>query len=194
MIADSSALILAGGQSSRMGLDKTLLEFEGQTLLQRAIDRMRGVFPSVIVSVRAHREDIDAPQVVDETVGSGPLSGMCAGLAASRTPWLFAVAADMPYADQETIIRLAQCRSDDFQAIVPVVDGHPQPLFGFYRTASLPVFRSVLAGSGKHSLRSVLSQMKVRWVEEELLRTSDPELRSFTDLDTPADLALIRKH
>lgn len=194
MIADCSALILAGGQSSRMGLDKTLLEFEGQTLLQRAIDRMRSVFPEVVVSVRAHREDIDVAQVVDEACASGPLSGMCAGLAASRTPWLFAIAADMPYADQATIVRLAQCRSDDFQAIIPVVGGHPQPLFGYYRASSLPVFRAVLAGNGKHSLRSVLSQMTVKWVDEALLRPSDPELRSFTDLDTPADLDQIRKY
>ncbi|SDH50528.1 molybdenum cofactor guanylyltransferase [Propionivibrio dicarboxylicus] len=193
MIADCSALILAGGLSTRMGVDKTSLEFEGQTLLQRAIDRMRDIFPEVIVSVRAHRNDVDLPQVVDETVGGGPVAGMCSGLAASRTPWLFAIAADMPYADQATIIRLAQYRSDDFQAIIPVVNGHPQPLFGFYRTEALPIFRSVLAGNGKRSLRSALSQLQVHWVDEALLRPGDPELRSFTDLDTPADLDLIRK-
>lgn len=193
MIGECSALILAGGLSTRMGVDKTLLEFEGQTLLQRAIDTMRRVFPEVIVSVRARRDDVDVLQVVDEAAGGGPLAGMCSGLAASQTPWLFAVAADMPYADPATIIRLAQCRHDDYQAIVPVVDGFPQPLFAFYAASALPVFRSVLAGSGKHSLRRVLSQLTVRWVEEELLHPSDPELRSFTDLDTPADLDLIRK-
>ena len=63
MIPDCTALILAGGLSTRMGQDKTRLELDGKSLLQRAIEAMQSLFPSVLVSVRTWREDLLVPQV-----------------------------------------------------------------------------------------------------------------------------------
>jgi len=193
MIADCTGVVLAGGDSRRMGSDKTRLSFGGKTLLQRAVDSLRGVFPQVLVSVREPREDIDAPLVFDEHPGAGPLAGLCAALAKAETPWVFAIAADMPFLDPELIRHLAGQRAK-VQAVVPVIQGYPQPLAAFYATSALPALREELAGTGKHSLRGMLERLNVCLVPETGLQDAETDLLSFVDLDTPEDLIKALDH
>ncbi len=75
-IMDCTALILAGGDSSRMGQDKAALVLDGKTLLESVTTTMQSVFPKVIVSVRQERAGLNVPQVRDELVASGPLAGI----------------------------------------------------------------------------------------------------------------------
>ena len=193
MIDDCTGLVLAGGNSSRMGRDKTALEFNGQTLLQRTVELLQTVFPHVLVSVRSPRQDVAVPQVIDEYPDAGPLAGLCAGLANVDTPWVFAVAADMPFLLPEVIRQLA-LRRKDVQAVVPVIQGCPQPLAAFYATSALPEIQAFLAAPGKHSLRGALERLAVCRVHESRLQGVDPGLRSFIDLDTPDDVAAARRH
>ena len=196
MIKDCTAIILAGGDSQRMGSDKASLLLDGQTLLQHAIATMQQVFPHVIVSVRQPRAEIDLPQVCDDqsgmTAGGGPLAGLAAGLAHIATPWAFVVGCDMPFVEPAMIELLAKYR-DEYQAVVPVVQDHPQPLAAFYAGSCLDTLRAHLAGGGKNSLRAVLEQLRVRYVDEPDLLQADPALRSFYDLDTPQDVATAMK-
>jgi molybdopterin-guanine dinucleotide biosynthesis protein A len=191
MIADCSALILAGGDSRRMGSDKAQLVLGDQTLLQRVIASMQSVFPQVLISVRRQRPDIGLLQVCDAYANAGPLAGLCAGLTRVDTPWVFAVATDMPFVQAALIEQLAQRRAD-CQAVVPVVHGHAQPLAAFYATSCLAPIRALLDATeqgGKRSLRAALAQLNVCYVDESDLLAGDPGLRSFFDLDTPQDLA-----
>jgi molybdopterin-guanine dinucleotide biosynthesis protein A len=226
MIEDCTAIILAGGDSQRMGSDKANLLLGEQTLLRRVIAAMRQVFPHVIISVRQPRSEIDLPQVCDEQSGGGPLAGLAAGLGHIATPWAFVVACDMPFVEPAMVELLAGYRSKPpsvppcqggsgfsspgsppdkgagglgrpggvrCQAVVPVVHGHPQPLAAFYAGSSLGKLRAHLAGGGKNSLRAVLEQLQVRYVDEQELLQADPLLRSFFDLDTPQDVATAKK-
>ena len=199
MIKDCTAIILAGGDSQRMGQDKARLLLGGQTLLQRVAGTMQQVFPQTIVSVRQPRPEINLPQVCDEPAengqqgGAGPLAGLAAGLAHVTTPWAFVVACDMPFVEAAMVELLAKSRSG-YQAVVPVVQGHQQPLAAYYATACLGVIRAHLAGSGRNSLRAILEQLQVRYVDESELLAADPGLRSFFDLDTPADVASVMKN
>ena len=80
MIDDCLAVIMAGGDSQRMGRDKASLVLGEQTLMQRVAEIMQVVFPQVVVSVRTPRADIALPQVCDVFSDLGPLAGLCAGL------------------------------------------------------------------------------------------------------------------
>lgn len=193
MIADCTGLVLAGGESRRMGVDKPGLAFGGSTLLDRMVGRLQAVFPRVIVSVRTPRPDVAVPQVCDAHPRGGPLAGLCTGLAAVSTPWVFAVAADMPFLQRDVIRQLAACR-EGVQAVVPVIGGFPQPLAAYYATSALPAIRALLDAPGKHSLRAALERLRVCLVDEGTLQAIDPGLHSFFDLDTPADLAAARHH
>jgi len=193
MIADCTALIFAGGSSRRMGRDKLSLQLGEQNLLQRALDLTRPLFASVLVSVQHLRDDIDAPQVCDEILDAGPLAGLCAGLQHASTPWVFAMAADMPYLLPEVIERLAERRTGH-QAVVPVINGQPHPLTAYYAVSALPALRSVLARPGKPGLIKALSELNICPVNEHDLTDIDRELHSFIDLDTPEDAARAHRH
>jgi molybdopterin-guanine dinucleotide biosynthesis protein A len=191
MIADCTAIILAGGDSQRMGRDKAGLLLGDQTLLQRVIATMQQVFPQIIVSVRQRRPEINLPQVCDDHLNAGPLAGLAASLGHVTTPWAFVVACDMPFVVPSLVEQLAGYRSRH-QAVVPVVQGYPQPLAAFYASGCLAVMRASLAGSDI-SLRGVLKQLEVCYVDEGKLLAVDPGLRSFFDLDTPQDVAIAMK-
>jgi len=224
MIEDCTAIILAGGDSQRMGRDKANMLLGDQTLLQRVIATMQQIFPHVIVSVRQPRPEINLLQICDEQPDSGPLAGLVASLGHVTTPWAFAVACDMPFVVPSMVEYLASYRSKPpsvppcqgenqgrrlrlspdkgvrglgrlegvgSQAVVPIVQEHPQPLAAFYASSCLAAMREHLADSGKKSLRAVLEQLQVRYVDDAELLRVDPELRSFFDLDTPQDVALV---
>lgn len=190
-IEDCTALILAGGDSRRMGQDKATLVLDGKSLLERVTGTMQAIFPRVIVSVRQPRVSLELPQVCDEVTASGPLAGLIAGLAQAETPWVFAVACDMPFVSPALVVKLADFRAGH-QAVVPMVGGHPQPLAAFYAASALEAMRTSLA-SGDLSLRGMLGKLDVCFVDEAELRACDPQLRSFFDLDTPQDVAAARQ-
>ena len=186
MIEDCTAIILAGGDSRRMGSDKANLMLDGRTLLQRVIATMREIFPHVIVSVRQPRPEIDLPQVCDESANAGPLAGLASGLGRIITPWAFVVACDMPFIEPAMVEALGRSRSNH-QAVVPVVQGQPQPLAAFYADSCLAALRESLSRHDT-SLRAVLRMLDVRYVDQSDLLQADPRLRSFLDMDTPQDV------
>jgi molybdopterin-guanine dinucleotide biosynthesis protein A len=187
MIQDCTAIILAGGESKRMGRDKANVLLGEQTLLQHVISAMQQTFPYILLSVHEPRPDIDLWQVCDTPNVSGPLAGVLAALEQIKTPWAFIVACDMPYIQPAMVARLAQYRGD-YQAVVPVVQGHDQTMAAFYARDILPILHGHLANSGKNSLRAVFNHLNLRYVDETELLHTDPNLCSFFDLDTPQDL------
>jgi molybdopterin-guanine dinucleotide biosynthesis protein A len=193
MIEDCTAIILAGGDSQRMGRDKANLLLGDLTLLQHVSANMQQVFPSIVVSVRQPRLEINLPQVCDGQIDAGPLAGLAAGLGHVTTLWAFVVACDMPFVEPAMVELLGQYRGQ-YQAVVPVVHGHPQPLAAFYAKSCLGAIRAHLAGGRKNSLRAVLEQLQIRYVGETELLKADPALCSFFDLDTPQDVAIAMRH
>ncbi len=215
MISDCTAVILTGGDSRRMGQDKASLILGEHSLLQHVISLVQPLFSNVIISVRQPRADITFPQVCDDPKHRGPLAGLAAGLQSAKTPWVFAVACDMPFITPTVIEYLAQQRfnppsfppcqgggehsSPDkgrlggvaFQAVVPMVQAYPQPLLAFYSADCLDEVLACLHGDGKHSLRELLDRLQVRYVNEDELLMADSKLRSFVDLDTPEDVAMM---
>lgn len=191
MIDDCTAIILAGGDSRRMGRDKAMLPFAGRPLIQSVISAIQPLFPATLVSVRERRLEIDLPQVCDMQADGGPLSGLVTALGGIATPWAFVVACDMPFISGALIEQLAGHRARQ-QAVVPVVHGRLQPLAAFYACSCLPFMCASLA-LGDKSLSGALRRLQVSYVDESHIVQTDPELRSFFDLDTPGDLALAQR-
>ena len=212
MIEDCSAIILAGGESKRMGRDKAVLLLHGETLLQRVTASVQPMFAQTMLSVRQPRADIKLPQICDVQQedyvgasparelesraglagsgksGGGPLVGLVSALEKVTTPWAFVVACDMPFIAPDLIRQLASLRAGH-QAVVPRVDGYAQPLAAFYARSAVPLLQSSLA-AGNQSLIAALKTLDVRYVEADELLAFDPQLRSFFDLDTPQDVVL----
>ncbi len=184
LITNCTALILAGGESRRMGRDKATLPLGEKTLLQHVADTLQPLFPQLLLSVRQPRPELAYPQICDTLENAGALAGLLAGLAAAPTDWVFAVACDMPFLHPAVVRHLAAQR-DGFQAVVPVVQGHEQPLAAFYHRSCLATFTQ----QPHNGMRKQLQHLTVCYVPDTALTPLDPALHSFFDLDTPQDWA-----
>jgi formate dehydrogenase accessory protein FdhD len=193
-----TAAVLAGGRSLRMGVDKTLLDVDGQPLVSRVVDAVSGVCAETIVVTNRPEALADAglPADVrvlqDEVAYQGPLGGLATALRAAHSDWMLAVATDMPHLTPEIVRALWELRGDA-DAVVPVTEKGREPLLALYRVAAcLPAAVEVLA-TGRRRPVAVFSKVTTVEVPADALRSVDPELRSLINVNTPADLIEARE-
>ena len=185
---DLTGVVMAGGMSRRLGRDKALLELGGQTLLARAVAALEAVVGEVIIVGPPERaEHAHGVRVVpDAYPGTGPLGGIATALEATATPRVLVVACDMPFLDPRLLSWL--CHVDPNADItVPRANGQTEQLHAVYHRRALPIMRTQLA-SGDYRIDRLFVRVRVRFVEEAELRAIDPELRTFLNINTPADL------
>lgn len=139
-----TGLVLAGGGSRRMGRDKATLLVDGERLVDRAVDRLSTVCARVVVAPGArHLAGLAVEQVPDTDPGRGPLGGLVAGLEVARTPLVAVLAVDMPNADPAVLSALARCWRGE-GALIPIVEGRPQPLHAVWSASSAAALRERL--------------------------------------------------
>jgi len=197
MIDHCTALILAGGNSRRMGKDKAITILADDTLLNRAICQVQPHFSKLIVSVRQHREQLLLPQICDQkdpcnqNNAQGPIIGVSTALQHVATPWLFVIACDMPFVSEKLMHAMARQRNGQ-EAIVATTAGRLQPLLALYAKSCLPRMRQHIT-SGNRSLQALLQQANTTIIREAECRQYDPDLLSFMDMDTPEDITRAAK-
>ncbi|MGB4441306.1 MAG: formate dehydrogenase accessory sulfurtransferase FdhD [Coriobacteriia bacterium] len=191
-----TAAVLAGGRSQRMGVDKTLLPFDGEPLVARVADIAAQVCSSVIV-VTNRPEALDnaglAPGVrvfADEVAYQGPLGGLVTALANAGEEWVLALAADMPWLEPSVVRALWDVR-DGAQMVLPTSEKGPEPLLALYHVSCLPVARRLLE-SGRRRLVSILPLVRTVEVSLDTLRRVDPGLKSLVNVNTPEELLEVR--
>jgi molybdopterin-guanine dinucleotide biosynthesis protein A len=174
-----TAIILCGGRSSRMGQDKGLLRFGKETMLQRICRIASEIADHVIV---VGRRDQDATTVHDVVEDQGPLAGVAAGLASSKSDLNLVIACDMPLIRAQVLQRLVSM-IEDHDACVAVADGHASALCGVYRSRIAPVAQALL-DSGERRVMRLLDQVQTKRVDAAVFRDIDPELDTFVSCDT----------
>jgi len=157
--------ILAGGKSSRMGQNKALLPYGGHSFLEQLI-QVCSVFPEVLLSVdrTAPYAHLGVPMVVDQLAGFGPLEGIYQLLRACQSPYLLAVATDMPQLSPAFLLALAGSLEGQEDCLVLLRDGRPEPLCSIYGKGALPVLER-MRQEGCHRPRMLFEQVNTRWVE-----------------------------
>jgi molybdenum cofactor guanylyltransferase len=179
-----TAIVLCGGQSSRMGQDKSALRVGTETFLERAIRVSREIAGDVIVVARASQIIPPGVRVVNDPVENlGPLAGIAEGLAASHTDVNVVVACDMPCIKAPVLQRLIDAIGDH-DACVAVVDGHASVLCAVYRSRLAPVATAMLE-QGERRVTALVDRVKTKRVDAALLRDIDPDLETFFSCDTP---------
>ena len=172
-----------------MGRDKALVMFEGQPLVLRVAERLQRVADPVLLAPgkRGRLGPLPYEEVEDGVPDSGPLGGLIAGLTVCPTPLLAVVAVDMPFVSPELFAVLARLRGDE-DAVVPRIGQDPEPLHAVYARTALPKLRAVLAGR-RLAMRALLSELRVRWVDEEEWRTADSIGRFAVNLNRESDMS-----
>jgi molybdenum cofactor guanylyltransferase len=176
----------------RMGTDKAMLEVDGQPLVTRVAALMAEVASPVFLAPGkpGRLGDLGYPEVGDALEGVGPLGGMVAALRVSPHHLTAVVAVDMPFANADVILLLANL-SAGFDAVVPVTSEGPQPLHAVYALSALPALERALV-DGALSVKSALQSLSVRWVDRDEWNQADPTGRFALNINGPHDMAKIR--
>lgn len=178
-MVNMTAIILAGGRSSRMGCNKALLPLAGVPVIQKLIPEFEQITDKlIVVAAKEHVYDsLGYPIVSDLFPGAGPLAGLHAGLISSLTAWNFVVACDMPFATKGVFHVLAEIAmkeeqdqndSDKVQAIIPILDGRAQPLLAAYHRSVLPSLELSLLHN-ELAMNRWTESLRVRYIPGEVL-------------------------
>lgn len=179
---EATLLVLAGGQSRRMGRPKAWIEVGNTVLLRYVVDRLSPAFSEVMVAFgepEQMEQHVPYRVVFDRKRSAGPLAGLEAGLHSAHYNLLFAVGCDMPYIDPSTA-ELAVVAARNSDAAIPRHDGLFEPVCGAYRKSALPAITRAL-DYGNYVAHDVADYLDVTWLEG-----LDPA--QFESLNTPADL------
>lgn len=171
-----------------MGTDKAFLQFEGQTLLARALNLLRALTSEVRIVGPASKFAPHGFVIEDVYPDRGPLGGIHAALSASTTELNLILAVDLPFVN-EALLRfiIEQARTADAVITVPRIAGGYQPLCAVYRHAFMTLAQAALE-AGRNKIDSLFATTTTRVLEEDELRRFAFSPAMFDNLNTPEDL------
>ena len=190
--SDVTAVILAGGMSRRLGRNKAVEPFQGEPMVRRVIHRMGKVASNIIVVANDDERvtELDLPDnvtpVIDEYPGKGSLGGIYTGLHSAPTEWAIFCACDMPFPSPQ-LYRALLSNRDANDAVVPVVDGRPEPIHAAYSRLCLEPIRNKLT-ENQLKISGFFDDVTVHYFTEDKVRAIDPDLLSFFNINTQRDL------
>jgi len=186
-----AAIVLAGGKNRRLGRTKALEAIGGKSLIERVVERLEPLTSQILIVTS--REQLDLPFacnieiLADIYPDKGPLGGIYTGLLASRSPYSFVVACDMPFLNTRLMSHMIKL-SHDFDAVVPKLgEAKVEPLHAIYSRACLGSIESQLE-DGRLEAYSFLEAVHVRYLERAECQRFDSQLLSFFNINYQSDL------
>jgi molybdopterin-guanine dinucleotide biosynthesis protein A len=200
---ERAAIVVAGGRGVRLGEGppKALRQLGGRTLLERMVERARTWSNEVIVSAPPAMEipNVGATVVRDAAAfgpWAGPLVALASALGSVRAPWAVALAVDLPFVRDELIELLWSRRMREATplsgtpshaealAVIPWSSRGAEPLCALYRREAAPILMAA-SREGERALSRAALALPLVQIPEEEVRALDPNLESFTNVNTP---------
>ena len=196
VVKSTSAIILAGGRSARMGQPKATLRLGGVSLIERTVAELARAFDDVVVVAAPESEAIELPAlgavtiVRDDNAYQGPVGALARGLRAARHELSFACSCDLPMLRSEVASWLMSLVDERDDAVIPQVGERLQPLHAVYRRLCAGALDAMLA-RGERRLSAIAdavnSAISARIVADAEYRRADPDRLSCLNINTPAD-------
>lgn len=186
----TTAIILCGGQSSRMGFPKALLPFGPETMLERVLGLLESAVDHRVVVAAAGQSLPPLPAEItvceDQHPERGPMEGLAAGLRASPDDICYVTSCDAPFLKPAWITALLERLGEDDEIVVPTEGRLHHPLAAVYRRCVLPQIDLLLS---ENRLRPffLFENVPTQRVDVETLRAADPELESLMNVNTPQE-------
>lgn len=188
-----TAIILAGGKSSRFGCDKTLYPVDGKTMTERAADILRPFVDEILISVDRKGKFFlpETKEVEDVYSDIGPIGGIYSGLLSAKHEKCIIVAGDIIQIDKGLTLKLLAF-SEGFRAVVPVNNGKLEPLYAVYSKKMLPDIEKKIH-SGEYSLWKFLLEEKGKNRVFLYSVRDEREKRFFDNINIPEDMYKVDK-
>lgn len=166
-IISQSALILAGGNSTRMGRNKALLPYNHKTVIAHIVHVLSSTIESIYISAGGHDNklysNLGVPVISDIEVNQGPIQGIITGLKHCATDWVFVVSVDSPSVDPQLVLDLWKNHSG-YDAVIAIQNKIRMPLIGWYKRSTLPKWERGYV-SGSRRIMPILNSINVKQVE-----------------------------
>lgn len=182
-----TAVVLAGGGSSRMGKNKALLKLGNKTMIERVVNPLQRIFNDILVVANEPNEYkmLKGVRFIGDYINTeekNSLIGLYSGLKQSETSHIFVMGCDMPFVNIEIIRHMTNMLKDE-DVIVPFVGGHYQPLHAIYGKGCLPGFEKLLEKK-RYKIIDVFKSVNIKKVIEEDIQEFDPQMFCFENINT----------
>lgn len=187
-----SAVVLAGGLSRRLGRDKAFEPIGNLPLIQRVLSQVSQISRHTIVVANDKKREtqlsgLDGISIsIDKYPDTGSLGGIFTGIHASTTDWTFVVACDMPFLNIK-LIRYIMSLKEGYDAVVPVIDGRPEPIHSIYSKDCLAHIEEKITNN-ELKITGFFDKISVRYVNESAINEFDPDHLSFLNVNNEEDL------
>jgi molybdopterin-guanine dinucleotide biosynthesis protein A len=180
--------IEAGGNSSRMGTDKSFVLFQGRPMIEVVRDQVAGLGDELILITNrlddyAH---LNLPMFGDVYPDHGSLGGIFTAVSHAQYPHTLIVACDMPWLNRPLLQHMIGLR-ETADVVVPRWENYPEPLHAIYSKSCLPAIEQKLK-AGQLKITGFFSEVAVRYVERAEIGRFDGDGRSFANINTPFEL------
>ncbi|MDR7855343.1 molybdenum cofactor guanylyltransferase [Tissierella sp.] len=185
-----TAIILAGGKSSRMGFDKQFLKINERRLMDSIINKLNEEFEEIVIVTNKPEYYIGLSHKITQDIieDKGPLAGIHAGLKVSSSQFVFVLACDMPNISMDYIRYMKECIGDkNIDGCVTNFGDWVEPFSSFYSIDIVEDIEKHLL-SNRRSINSLLGNLKIHYIEESIARKFSPNWDMFLNLNTKEDL------
>jgi molybdopterin-guanine dinucleotide biosynthesis protein A len=183
-----TGVILSGGKSARMGMNKAFLEFEGKRLIDRTVTMFRDIFQEVILVTNSPLEYLDQDCIIVSDIfkNKGALGGIYTGIFYASCDQVFVSACDMPFLKRSFIGHMIKC-ADRYDIVVPELPDGLQPLHAIYSKRCLNHIKKLM-DIDDLKITGFYRGLKTLKIEKETIKSFDPEGKMFINVNTRKDL------
>ncbi|PFJ19478.1 molybdenum cofactor guanylyltransferase [Bacillus cereus] len=172
-MSKNAGIVLAGGMSSRFGEPKALASWRGNTFIEHIVKVMESALQEIVVishsDIKEQVEQFVQVPVIEDIPhykGNGPLAGIVSGMEYIESDWYVIMPCDAPNVSKEWFTILLEQTSDEYDAVVPIINGRKQPLLAAYHNCVKEKIYTLLQEE-KRSMGQLLSQCNVKYIAEE---------------------------
>lgn len=190
-----TAVILAGGKSSRMGFDKQFLRINEVRVMEKLIHELSKEFEDIIIVTNKPEEyKKDGVRIIsDEIKEIGPLSGIHVGIKQSKSRYVYFIACDMPNVNLDYIRYMKKVLTNSkANACIAKREGKLEPFNAFYSVDILPKIEKLIT-LNKRSIAGLIDIIEPLFIEENVLKKYDYSFDMFMNLNSKEDLEIYKE-
>lgn len=192
----NSGVILAGGKSSRMGVDKCGVLFCGKPLIFWSYTKIKDIVDEIIISIAEDKDTEplarllgeDIQFALDEKPNLGPLSGIYSSFKKAKGEYIAVIPCDSPLVKSKLYTKLFELALG-YDGAVPIIGGYFEPLHGIYKRDTMLGAIEKVFDKGMARPKDTYEYLEIKGLHEKEIKTFDPELNSFFNINSFADLA-----
>lgn len=197
--SNTETFLLVGGKSSRMGRNKSMLEINGEPLIERTVNLITPLLEKITLIISAAESsnpqntnlysNFGLPLLADLWPNAGPLVGIATALASAKTQWCLILACDMPFLTRDWLTFLLDQMSEapeQIDAIVPETARGLEPLCALYRSSCAPTLAAAL-DRGTRKVTDAIANLNLKRIAENEWRKFSPDGNLFGNLNTWQD-------